>query len=389
VSDEPAAAIVSTTRLERALKALLGFAAVVVFYIAAIRVAGGLAPLLVVVTLVINVVVHEAAHAVVALVAGHHVHVIAVGKAAFFPRMWRFTLKYQQRYGALGHVVHSPKRLDKVGPDWDGWITAAGPISNFVLAGLAFTVVAVWSYGASHASWNASEIALSSRQDGSGAVGLFGLVSLLIAFSSLASDTEGSDGQKLMQRREGYRPSDASRRLALLHALSIENDDKTDWDDALVRQVDQDVLDPADARLRDYLLVGRYLQIGDVIALKRLLGKSAVTQNCTEPFLVLIYAFAIALVDRNGDVAGQWLERVPHDLRRGFEYWRSKAVVCAAAGDYVGARAAVANAREEGTRGDEDDVALFAAIQNGGPLPVTFVRSATGSKLHKGELVTS
>lgn len=363
--------------LQHGFRTLAGLAAIIIFYVAATRVAGGLAPALVALTLVVNVVVHEAAHAVVAWIAGHDVHVVSVGKVAFFPRIWRLTSKYEQRPGTLGHVIHSPRKLDRGSVDWDGWITAAGPISNFVLGGMALVCAVVLSCAGSPSLWNAPRISPADNSDGTGAIVLFSLVSFLIGFWNLIADTKGSDGHKLMRRRGGYRPSDASRRLAKLHALSVENSDKSGWDPALVRQVEQDALDPDDARIRDYLLVGRYLQIGDVPALKRLLRKSEATQNCTEPFLVLIYAFAIALVDRNGDVAGQWLDRVPYDFRRGFEYWRSKAVVCAVNGDYDGARAAAAEAKTDGDRGDRDDVVLFAAIEQGGPLPMTFVKPLT------------
>jgi len=195
----------------------------------------------------------------------------------------------------------------------------------------------------------------------------------LIGLSNLIPLFGAQDGKTLVRRFDGYRPTDAERRLTQLCALSAEGD-KGAWDEGLLRQVEDDKFDGGDALLRDRLLVSRYLRTGDVHALKRVLQKSEATQNLEAADLVMTYAFAIALVDRNGEIAAKWLDCAPRACRDSFAYWRSKAVVLAVKGEHDAARAAVAEARNMDA-GDDDDAALFAAIESGAPLPVTFVQS--------------
>ena len=140
------------------------------------------------------------------------------------------------------------------------------------------------------------------------------------------------------------------------------------------KQLEADAFQGVKAYYRDAILISRYLKLGDVLAVKRVLRKSQATQDCSAPIFVITYAFAIALIDRNGSVAQAWLNEVPDEARDGFPYWRAKACVLAVSGDRDGAGQAVAKARTYDA-GDDDDNALFAAIEAGEPPPATFART--------------
>lgn len=314
--------------------------------------------------LFISTLVHEFGHALAAVAVGHRVHLIMVWRLTYQPRVGRFIGAPEHlRKKFAGCVVHAPRGLHGASRVELAWIAASGALANLSLACLCAIVAAYLarnevSWFLPH--WSAAAEALGVTS------GIVGLASLL---PSVASHNDGRHFVELL-----YKParSPGEWRYATIQALSIDGTQPETWDRDLIRALEDDVLPPEMAAGRDIYVATYYLRAGDVTSLKRFLEKSLAVKDGSSPELVADYAFALALVDGDGAGALAQLDRVA-EQDQGFSFWRSKATALAVLGRGAEARLAASTARAIHT-GDQDDAALFDAIERNLPLPVTFPR---------------
>jgi hypothetical protein len=355
--------------------ALVGYAASVAAAMVLTRESPG-APLLAIFiylpALYVSIVIHELGHAAGAKLAGWRVHVISVGHLAYRPVALRFERVHRAGRRYRGWVLATP-------PLWSSWdkgrslFIFGGPAANLLTAAICFPwITALQSYQEGHAS----DLAV--------AIGCLSLNSLAIGVSNLipfwTSKGNPSDGARLLQLALGQREIRGRDHLVWLYAQQIDGTKATEWDPNLVREVENFDGTAEEKTLRDVLLLSYYFSFGNVARAKAVTDRHALSTVPKSPNLMIEHAFLIALIDKRATEALRILGEIPEQCRKTFQYWRAVATARSLSGDFAGAGEAVkqaeAFAAKNKSKPDEDDRALFSAIENGLPLPDIIQRTA-------------
>jgi len=315
-----------------------------------------------------SVIVHEAGHAIAAWAIGWRVHVISAFSLGYLPAHRKF--HRVERSGSsdfAGFVFSSP-------PAPDGWrkgsaiVVLGGPLANIVVGLCAIGIADSW---ARFSIWGMGDMV---------AVGALGLVSLTLGV-----------GNFLPFWGHGQSASDGARLLSIFFGGSLAGerpvgnwlagqiaDGKSNWPSSLQERFEREP--PGDAAVDTYIRASFLLRGGDLGGLVRLLDGSQLMQEGRLLELTADYAFAVALTERDAARASAILARVPESMRSAFNYARAQIVLAALNGDYAAAGALVASMRKTaaaiGARPDQDDEALFAAVERREPLPARFERQA-------------
>ncbi|HUJ02141.1 MAG TPA: site-2 protease family protein [Rhizomicrobium sp.] len=308
------------------------------------------------------VTAHELGHAVAGSLVGYRIHMIVVAAAGYRPPVRKFQYIFLTDSGDFGGYVFGTTPTLKNWAKRNAIFFAGGPLANLLLAAALFVA------------------ARSGAGDAlKGVVANLALVSLVIGTQSLVpySSRNGkshSDGAQLLALMRGKRISAEENRASLLQGLHLDGQDATLWDDRAVAEIESGEVEPDWRAFRDHMLLHRYLAFGDLQKAKWLLEKSDAVKDGTLPSLTIEYAFLVALLDGDAGRADDLLGKAPDDAcEKDFSFLRAKAVVHAIRGERDRAIAAVADARriakEEHRPLDENENALFLAIEQGRALP--------------------
>jgi len=352
-------------RLVTAVSVVLGL--LVSLYTAAVMLdghpaTGMVAAVILVVFSAISVLVHEIGHAAAAWAVGWRVHLIVVGPLAFAPRRGRF--------------IRISNRRDR--PDLGGWVNATPPPESswkngdipFILGGaignLLLAVISVLAALAIHET---------ERHIFTGLMGLAAL-SVVFALANLAPvcgpGGRKNDGALLVEAVKGEEPPVRDRKIARLIGMVYDGIPAVEWDESALNELaDEPSINRDDV---DRLLVSYALAVADLAALKLILKRYLEAKPEAPAEYRCLYAFAIAMIDRDAPHAAEILEKVPGKAaKKSFSFWRAQAATAHLLGRRDEALAAIRNARHAagklGARPDDDDEAVFRAIEQGRDLP--------------------
>ena len=310
----------------------------------------------------ICVLVHELGHAAAARVVGWRVHLIVVGPLAFAPRRGRFVrVAGRGRRQDIGGWVNATPPPGRAWTDGDIPFILGGAIGNLVLA-IASVLAALALYEAERRA----------------ATGLLGLaaISMVFAVANLVPlrgpGRNRNDGALLIDALKREEPPLCDQNIARLAGMINDGVSAAEWDVSALNDladdptVNRDEVDP--------LLISYALAVADLAALKSILERSLEAKPEAPAEYICLYAFAIAMIDRDGPRAAEILEKVPAKLaKKSFCYWRAQAATAHLLDRRDEALAAISNARRVvgklGARPDEDDEAVFRAIELGEELP--------------------
>jgi len=311
-------------------------------------------------------VVHELGHAAVAVLLGWRVHMISVGPLGFFPATKSFR-RIRPHVGdeGGGAVFATPPRIPRSGRR-QAFIAAGGVTANFVLAAIGLFYV---RSGADFASTHATVSRVLSAALAMNSI-IFATANLL-PFRSASGSL--SDGARLLECAFGKPPGIAARHFVWLCGQMVDGVATERWDAAHVREAENFDGTLQQNELRDHLVLNYYFAVGDVVRARVFTERCMQSVRPKSPVLLLAHAFLLAFVDRNAAAAMKILDDLPGQYRNMFAYWRSLAAALSRSGDNIGAREAVAKAlacaEMQNTNPDENDRALFEAIQHDRPLP--------------------
>ncbi len=310
----------------------------------------------------ICVLVHEIGHAAAAWAVGWRVHLIVVGPLAFAPRRGRFI-----------RIANRGQRQD-----FGGWVNATPPPDSawkdgripFIFGGAAGNLLlSVVSVLAALAIYEAERRAFT------GLMGLAGFsvvyaVANLVPFS--VAGGHKNDGALLIVAFKGGEPPLREQRIARLIGMVFDGLPAAQWDVSALNELADDP--SANRDDVDQLLVSYALGVGDLAAVKRILERYLEAKPDGNIEYRCLYALSIAMIDRDGPRAAKILEEVPGKARKkSFSFWRTQAATAHLLGKRDEALAAVRSARHAagkiGARPDEDDEAIFQAVEQDRDLP--------------------
>jgi len=352
-------------RLVRDTTAILVFLAA--FYTAAFLVIDhrGVVVLALVISAVFSAIcvfVHEIGHAAAARAVGWRVNLIVVGPWAFAPRRRRFIRIRSRGYRQdLGGWVNATPPLGLTWKDGNIPFILGGPIGNFLLA-----IISALAGLAIHGT---------DRHVFTALMCLAG-ISMVFAVSNLiplrGPGSYRNDGALLIDALKGEEQPLRDQRMARLVGRFFDGLPAALWDASAVNDladdpsVDQEDVDP--------LLISYALAVADLAGARRILERYLAARP-DRPFEYrCLYAFAIAMIDRDGPRAAEILENAPgRAAKKSFGFWRAQAATLHVLGRRDKALAAIREARRvadrSGIRPDEDDEAVFRAITLGEELP--------------------
>lgn len=305
----------------------------------------------------ICLVVYELGHAFAAAILGWRVHLIVVSRVGYRPKV-RKSSYGNEAFGAgrRNWVLATPAP----GQDWErGWpfVVLGGPLANLLVSGLWYEIAR-----------NIPDTRWSGFWGGLTFVSfILGIANLLPFWGPMERK---SDGAQLLNIAIG-RPVDAlTRCFARIFGLWFDGVRPKDWDPQLIAEVEANLASTKKRATCEWILVSHYLSGGKLKRARDLLDQSA----SKHPAFPIEHAFLIGLLDKDADRASAILDTVPARLRdSSFTYWRAKAVIHGLRGETAEARLAVQQARHKakktGATPDGDDNLLFAALEDGKPLP--------------------
>lgn len=310
----------------------------------------------------VSILVHEIGHAVAAWAVGWRVHLIVVGPLGFAPQTRKFIRISDRRSRQdLGGWVHVTP------PPGSGWIKGAiplrlgGAMGNLAL-GVLSAVVALALY---KMDTNAFAV-----------LAALACVSLIFAVTNLVPFSRPgvwkSDGAAVIALLKGEEPTLRDQKVSRLFGMVFDRVPVEEWDVSALNEL---IDGPPDERWKfDPLLISYAFGMAD-LATARLLLKRYMAANPDSPLEYrCMYAFAIAMIDRDGLHAAEILEKLPRKpAEKSFSFWRARAVTAHLLERRDEALAAIRNARRvAGTSGaapDADDEMVFQAIAQGADLP--------------------
>lgn len=308
------------------------------------------------------ILIHELGHSYAAKIAGWRVHLIVVLGLGYSPRQRRFMkVAPTSRSNDIGGWVLATPGPDK---DWGrGQIafTAGGPAAN-----IAFGISAIL-------------IAFAFGDDLRGFFGsLLGIgeIFLIVGFANLIP-TGGvvfhkSDGAQLIDAIRGIRPTPYQQQAARLIGLVYDGVPAREWAisdlDLLIRS------DEGEDDSLQLILLSYAFAMADLKAVRSILEPLYQKAPNGLPEYRCTYAFVLAMTGADMTVAAEILDTLPKSVdRKSFDYFRARAVV-----DYMllkpeEAMRAVTSALQAAARNgqdpDDDDKAVFEAIEKGHALP--------------------
>lgn len=309
------------------------------------------------------VMIHELGHAGAASLVGWRIHVIAIGPLSYFPIERRFARTWAVK-GRGGFVLALPgiSNSDERGRTI---FTLGGPAANLVFGAIGLS----FALALQAKTWN-------HRDTLTLLAGSLSVDSLAVGFANLIpfwTASRPSDGARLLNHLFGESTAGTRRNLVWISAQAAHGVSPAYWDADRIRAL-WDYEDPENENgLRDRLLLSHYLALGDVEHAVAVTERHMRTAKSKSPSITLEHAFLIAFVENRGEEAKRILDGVPEDARGSFHYWRALAVAKARLGATSDAQVAVKNASalvaQDRARPDQDDHAIFSAIEKGFPLP--------------------
>jgi Zn-dependent protease len=322
-----------------------------------------LAGLIALAFIAVSVLVHEIGHAVAAWAVGWRVHLIVVGPFAFAPRQRKFIPlgNRRQRPDFLGWVHVTP-------PPDSGWIKGAIPIKlggamgNLALGAVsALSALAIYDTAANPYFAVLAALAVASV--------IFAAANL-VPFSRPGAWK--SDGASAIAVLKGEEPTLREQMASRLSGMVFDGVPAEDWDVSALNELAG--APPGERWKSDPLLISYAFGMADLAAAKLLLQRHLEAKPHSPLEYRCMYAFAIAMIDRDGPGAAVILEDLPRKAaEKSFSYWRARAVTSHLLGNRDEALAALRNARHAagkiGAAPDEDDELIFHAIAQDADLP--------------------
>lgn len=306
--------------------------------------------------------VHEIGHAVAAWSVGWSVHLIVVGPRAFAPRRKKFfRIPEQYLREDVGGWVHATPPQDTAWNRGAVIVKSGGAAGNFVLSVLSLMLsLMIYRF---NFYLHTFFVGLS------GASAVYGFINLV------PTSREGgwvSDGASLIKVLRGEVPTIRQQCLARLFGLVHDGVPVENWDVSILNELIDG--SPSEQRAVDPLLIGYAFVMGDLVAARFLLERYLKSTPDASFRHRCMYAFATAVLDRDAQHASRILEDSPSVSETDtFCYWRTQAAIAHLLGNREDSLEAVRNARhfadDTGIQPDEDDEALFGAIQQGRDLP--------------------
>ncbi len=298
--------------------------------------------------------VHEMGHALAALVLSYHVHFVVVGPIGYRPAARKFCYVYRWDSGDFGGYVFATPASNDGYRQREAIFVAGGPMASLVFAAIVYSAAGVTG---SH-----THVVLASLAMMSFAIGALSLVPFV------GSRDSPSDGALLVQLMRGAVPTDEALRSSQLWGLYTDELSPKEWDARVVSQIESGPVSPRYEALRNYMLLKRYLAVGEFLKGKALLDAVETIESDCHPSFLVEHAFLTALLEQDAARAEAYLARVSDKaVQDSFNYRRAYAVVYAAASRWAEALSAVEAARRlaeaDGLGVDEDDELIFSAIE--------------------------
>lgn len=317
--------------------------------------------LITIVYFIISVFVHEIGHAIVARLVGWRVHLIAVGSWTFLPRRKKI-FRMSRNSGSndlAGWVLATP-------PQESGWDKGTIPFffggaAGNLLSGVLLIFLALAMY----------------EEEFHYSVVLIGLAasSVLVAAANLVPTSRRgawrSDGGHLWEAIKGESWPDRERRIARLYGAAFDGIPIEEWDASALKDFVNET--PSDGGI-DPLLISYAFAMADLATAKVVLDRYLKANSGSSLDYQCMYAFVIAMTDRDALRASKVLEKLPnHLVKKSFSFWRAKAVTAHLLEKRVEALEAVRKARhfagKIGASPDGDDELVFHAIEQDETLP--------------------
>lgn len=310
----------------------------------------------------ICIFIHEIGHAVAAWLVGWRVHLIVVGSRGFAPRGRKFLrVSRQCRQKDLGGWVHTTPPPNSVPNKGAITVILGGAMGNLVLAALLLPVVTMLSDVEKH---------LYAVLVSLGGISVIYAIRNLVPTWSLGGWQ--SDGASLIRVIKGVEPSIYDQSLSRLFGLVYDDVPVNEWDVSVLREV---VDGPADNRHAvDPIVISYAFCTADLVTARSILERYLETDPENFFDYRCMYAFIIAMTDRDAPRAAKILEALPGELtQKSFSFWRATAVTAHLLEKRDEALEAIRKARQfadaGGVRLDEDDESVFSAIERGDGLP--------------------
>ena len=181
-----------------------------------------------------------------------------------------------------------------------------------------------------------------------------------------------SDGASVIAILKGEEPTLREQMIAELSGMMIDGVPEEDWDVSALNELA--AAPPGEREKSDPLLISFAFGMADLAAAKMLLERHLAANPDGSPDHRCMYAFAIAMVDRDGHRAAEILGNLPRKAaEKTFSFWRAQAVTAHLLERRDEALAALRKARQVagkiGATPDEDDDLVFQAIETGADLP--------------------
>lgn len=310
----------------------------------------------------ICIFVHEIGHAVAAWLVGWRVHLIVVGSRGFAPRSRKFLrVSRQHRRKDVGGWVHTTPPPNSAPNKGAITVKLGGAMGNLVLAALLLPVVTMLSDVEKHLY--AILVSLSG-------------ISVIYAIRNLVPTWSPggwhSDGASLIRVIKGVEPSAYDQNLSRLFGLVYDDVPVNEWDVSVLREV---VDGPADDRNAvDPIVISYAFCTADLVTARLVLERYLGTNPENSFDYQCMYAFTIAMTDRDAPRASEILQTLPGELTQmSFSFWRATAVTAHLLGNREEALEAIRKTRQfadaGGVQPDEDDEMVFGAIERGDELP--------------------
>jgi hypothetical protein len=351
-----------------ALRAALVCAAVVAVGTAAIFIApdvGSFVPVflsLSVLYLFAGVLIHELGHVVAALAGRWRVHQIVVGSIGFAPRALKWTLERRTAGGSsdLGGWVLATPRPSNVNRSGEIMFLLGGSLANLLSTLLCLAV----------ASFLRDPIAAALVLGFSAVSLVLGLVNLIPWRGRGETKSDGELLKQVTQRKQqGLKPGPLMEIEMRVYGDLLDKLPPRPSDVAELRRIPVEEI-PLAGRIDTLKVIA--ISSGDLVWTRRLILEAERRGSPLTLYDLTSLALTAALVDNNETSARAYLDRVPAELRQtDISYLRALAAVEHVGGRTVEAKRAVAAVRHLGGKewGDNDDRALFQAIEAGLPLP--------------------
>lgn len=307
--------------------------------------------------------IHELGHAAAAWLVGWRIQVIAVGPLSYFPVERRFARTWTIK-GRGGFVLALPG-ISNGNERGRTVFTLGGPAANLVFGAIGLS----FALSLQAQTWNQLDTWTLLA-------GSLSVDSLAVGFANLIpfwNASRPSDGARLLNHLFGKSTAGTRRNLVWISSQATHGVSPAYWDADRIRALWDYEGPENESGLRDRLLLSHFLALGDVERAVAVTERHMRTAKSKSPSITLEHAFLIAFVENRGEEAKRILDGIPEDIRGSFHYWRAVAVARARLGETSEAQAAAKNAlalvAQDRARPDQDDHAIFSAIEKGFPLP--------------------